>query len=182
MTLMMFAGSLSSNSLNKKLIRLAARQVEALGLKADLHDMDEFDLPLYRADLDIDKKPANVEKFVNLMNSSQGMILSSPTYNFSVPGPLKNLIDWVSRVRPMPWKGRQILLLSASTSIVGGRDGLWQLRIPLTGCGAFVFPQSFSLSEAHKMLSPEGELTDEKLLSHLNKTISDFVAHLRSLQ
>ena len=68
------------------------------------------------------------------------VMISSPEYNYSISGVLKNLIDWVSRARPMPWRGKSIYLMSAAPSPMGGIRGLWQTRIPLEGCGALRIP------------------------------------------
>src|SRR5205807_813524 len=77
-------------------------------------------------------------------------IISSPEYNGSMSGALKNLIDWTSRFRPQPFDTRHGLLLAASPSLAGGNRGLWALRIPLEHLGARVFPDMFSLAMAHR--------------------------------
>jgi len=64
-----------------------------------------------------------------------------------MPGVLKNLIDWVSRLMPQPFNGKQALLLSASPSMVGGNRGLWSLRVPLEHLGMRVYPDMFSLAQ-----------------------------------
>ncbi len=77
-------------------------------------------MPLYNADIQNTQGfPAAVTEFIKRMHNANGIIISSPEYNFSMPGTLKNLIDWVSRITPMPWNKQNILLLSASPSLVG---------------------------------------------------------------
>ena len=72
-------------------------------------------------------------------------------------GGLKNAIDWVSRARPQPFNGKQGLLLSASPSMAGGNRGLWALRVPLEHLGARVYPDMFSLAQAHQAFDANGE-------------------------
>ena len=76
------------------------------------------------------------------------LLLASPEYNFSMPGNLKNTIDWLSRIRPYVVRDRWALLLSASNGRVGGNRGLWHLRVPLESIGMMIFPDMFSLALA----------------------------------
>jgi NAD(P)H-dependent FMN reductase len=92
-----------------------------------------------------------------------------------MPGGLKNLIDWTSRLRPQPFDGRHGLLMSASPSLAGGNRGLWSLRVPLEHLGARVFPDMFSLSMAHKAMTAEG-MTDPALNARFDKTIQAFLS------
>ncbi len=85
-----------------------------------------------------------------------------------MPGMLKNLIDWTSRFRPQPFDGKHGLLMSASPSMGGGNRGLWALRMPLEHLGARIYPDMFSLAQAHKALV-EGDIADAALPSTLRK-------------
>jgi NAD(P)H-dependent FMN reductase len=77
-------------------------------------------------------------------------VISSPEYNASMPGGLKNSLDWVSRFSPQPFNEKHCPLLSASPSMVGGNRGLWALRMPLEHLGVRVYPDMFSLAQAHQ--------------------------------
>ena len=91
-----------------------------------------------------------------------------------MPGTLKNVIDWTSRIRPQPFDSRHALLMSASPSMGGGNRGLWQLRIPLEHLGTRVFPDMFSLAVAHKAF--EGErIADPKLQQRFDATVGSFL-------
>ena len=63
------------------------------------------------------------------MKAADALIVASPEYNASMPGAIKNLIDWGYHIRPQPFNGKQALLMSASPSMVGGNRGLWALRV-----------------------------------------------------
>lgn len=148
---LIFAASLRSESLNKKLAGLAARVADRYGATVDVASMRDFDVPLYNGDLEsADGIPAGAEELRDRLLDNDAFIIASPEYNGSMPGTLKNLLDWTSRFRPQPFDGRHGLLLSASPSMAGGNRGLWALRVPLEHLGARVFPDMFSLATAHK--------------------------------
>jgi NAD(P)H-dependent FMN reductase len=87
----------------------------------------------------------------------------------------KNLIDWTSRFRPQPFDGKQGLLMSASPSMVGGNRGLWALRVPFEHLGARIYPDMFSLAQAHKTLV-DGDFTDAALRARFEKNIETFLS------
>src|SRR5918996_6197007 len=102
-------------------------------------------------------------------------MIASPEYNASMPGVLKNLIDWTSRIRPQPFNGKQGFLLSASPSMAGGNRGLWSLRIPLEHLGARVYPDMFSLAQAHQAFDADGGLANDLLRKRFDDTIGCFL-------
>jgi NAD(P)H-dependent FMN reductase len=106
---------------------------------------------------------------------TDAFIISSPEYNASMPGHLKNSIDWVSRFRPQPFNERHALLMSASPSLVGGNRGLMSLRIPLEHLGARVFPNMFSLSAAHKAFDENGNIQDFTLAKRFEDHLVAFI-------
>src|SRR5262249_51030389 len=119
---------------------------------------------------------AGAQELKRRLVDNDAFLIAAPEYNASMPGMLKNLIDWTSRFRPQPFDGRHALLLSASPSLSGGNRGLWSLRVPLEHLGARVFPDMFSLSMAHKAFEAGGErLTDEALQQRLERTIASFL-------
>jgi chromate reductase, NAD(P)H dehydrogenase (quinone) len=182
MKLFMFAAALQANSLNKKLINLIAIIAKEQNLEVDRADFKEFEVPLYNPDIQNKQGfPAAVTQFIARMNKADAIILSVPEYNYSIPGTLKNLIDWVSRVKPMPWKNERILLCSASPSLVGGNRGLWATRIPLEACGAIVYPEMFSLAAAHEAFNEQGQLKDQLLQQRLLESIKQYVGFVEKL-
>lgn len=90
-------------------------------------------------------------------------------------GVIKNLIDWVSRLRPQPFNGKQALLMSASPSMVGGNRGLWALRIPLEHLGMRVYPDMFSLAQAHQAFAADGRIATPMLQQRFEETIDCFM-------
>src|SRR5262245_52652463 len=148
---LIFSASLRADSLNTRLARLAARVAGDLGATVDLATMREFDAPSFDADAEAHGAlPAGARELVRRLQANDAFVIAAPEYNGSMPGLLKNAIDWASRSRPQPFHARHALLLSASPSMVGGNRGLWSLRVPLEHLGARVFPDMFSLAMAHK--------------------------------
>jgi chromate reductase len=173
---LVFAASLRAESLNSKLAVLAARVVEQAGASVDLASMGDFDVPLYDGDLEKAQNiPAGAQELQRRLLASDAFILASPEYNASMPGTIKNLIDWASRFRPQPFDGHHGLLLSASPSLAGGNRGLWALRAPLEHLGARVFPDMFSLAMAHKALAG-GEISDDALRGRFETNVQAFLS------
>src|SRR5262245_40402149 len=128
---LVFDGSLGSKSLNDRLATLVA-SIVSLRATVDRGRMADFDSPSYSSDVEkATGLPAPAENLRSRVEAADAFVIVSPEYNASVPGALKNAIDWVSRAKPQPFNGKQGLLLSASPSLVGGNRGLWTLRVPL---------------------------------------------------
>jgi NAD(P)H-dependent FMN reductase len=182
MKLLMMAASSRKASVNKKLIQLAAKLIQTQA-EVRITEFADYDVPLYNGDINEQQGlPANAKKFIQDMNAVDGIIFAVPEYNFSIPGNFKNLIDWVSRDKPMPWAGKQILLMSASPSLVGGNRGLWHTRVPLEACGSFVYPEMFSLANAYNAFNPDGNLTDGDLQKRLAVSLENFGKYLQKLK
>jgi NAD(P)H-dependent FMN reductase len=173
---LVFAASLRAGSLNHALAALAARVAAANGATVDFASMHDFDVPPYDGDLETGEGlPAGARELQRRLAASDAFIIASPEYNGSMPGVLKNLIDWTSRFRPQPFDGRHGLLLSASPSLMGGNRGLWALRVPLEHLGARIYPDMFSLSMANKALAND-TIADEGLRARFEKTLLAFLS------
>jgi NAD(P)H-dependent FMN reductase len=174
--LLVLGASLGDKSLNNRLAALAARVAVEKDAVVDLAGMEEFGCPFYDPDLEAESgPPAGARAFCDRLKKSHALVLASPEYNASMPGAIKNLIDWVSRFRPQPFNGKQALLLSASPSMAGGNRGLWALRIPFEHLGMRVYPDMFSLAQAHKAFSAEGDIADTTLRHRFETTIACFM-------
>lgn len=174
---LVLAGSSREGSVNARLAALVAGQVERSGAVADLARIGDFVMPTYDGDAEqADGQPPGAAALRERLLAAQALVIASPEYNASVPGVLKNAVDWVSRFRPQPFKDKQTLLVSASPSTIGGNRGLWALRIPLEHLGARVYPDMFSLAMAHSAFGEDGELTDAGLRERLADTVDSFLA------
>lgn len=173
---LVLSASLRSVSLHAQLSDLAARTLEANGGIVDRARMAEFDCPSYNAD---DEQsfgfPPAAEEMNRRLLACDAFVIASPEYNASLPGVLKNAIDWVSRFDPQPFNERHGLLLSASPSMVGGNRGLWSLRVPFEHLGARIYPDMFSLAQAHKAFDDAGRIADPRLQERFETNIVNFM-------
>ncbi|CAL9596208.1 NADPH-dependent FMN reductase [Streptomyces sp. enrichment culture] len=176
LSILVMTGSRRAESFNTRLARLAVDAVDANGASASFATVKEFEVPDYDADAErADGIPPGAQRFRERLTAVDALIIASPEYNASVPGVLKNLIDWTSRFRPQPFNELQALLLSASPSMVGGNRGLWALRVPLEHLGARVYPDMFSLAAAHTQLGADSRITDETLRDRFEANIVNFI-------
>ena len=173
---LVFGAALRNASANARLASLVTRLVADNGATVDLATMREFDMPLYDGDVEAtDGLPDGALALRDRLALCDAFVISSPEYNASVPGVLKNAIDWVSRARPQPLKTKHALLVSASPSLTGGNRWLWALRVPLEHLGTRVYPDMFSLARSHQAFTEDGLLTDPKLQERLSDTVAAFL-------
>jgi chromate reductase, NAD(P)H dehydrogenase (quinone) len=173
---LLFSASLRKGSLNDRLASLAASVVEEKGGTVDRARMEEFDCPSYDGDLEEQEGvPAGAEELRRRLQNVDAFVIACPEYNASMPGALKNSIDWASRFRPQPWTRKHGLLMSASPSMAGGNRGLWSLRVPLEHLGADVYPDMFSLAQAHEAFDASGRLANPKLQKWFEGTLECFL-------
>lgn len=174
--ILVFSASLRAESFNTRLASLAARVVESDGAKVDRASMAEFVAPPFDADVEgRDGMPEGAVRFRERLQEANAFVIASPEYNASMTGSLKNAIDWVSRSKPQPFNERQGLLMSASPSMSGGNRGLWALRVPLEHLGARVYPDMFSLAQAHVAFADDGSIADAELQKRFEVNITNFM-------
>jgi chromate reductase, NAD(P)H dehydrogenase (quinone) len=179
---LVFAGSLRRESLNVRLAALAARIAGTHGATVDVAAMRDFDTPSYDGDVETaDGIPPGAAELRRRLEACDAFILATPEYNGSMPGHLKNTLDWTSRFRPQPFDGKHGLIVSASPSLVGGNRGALALRVPLEHLGARIFPDLFSLSQAHKAFTGDA-LTEPRLHDRLDRTIAAFLSEVEAVK
>lgn len=174
--LLVFSASLRQDSYNTQLARLAVRLIEELGGGVDAASMADFDCGSYNQDAQSRNGiPPGAAAMRDRLEANDGFVVASPEYNGSMPGLLKNVIDWTSRHRPQPFNALHGLLLSASPSMMGGNRGLWALRVPLEHLGARIYPDMFSLAQADRAFGTDGDLVNAELRKRLRTTLTGFL-------
>jgi NAD(P)H-dependent FMN reductase len=178
MKILAFAGSLRRVSVNKKLVREALCVLAEHSLaRAEFADLKDYPMPLYDGDREQNEGiPDAVAKLGARIAEADALIVATPEYNGSISSVLKNTIDWVSRLKPMPIAGKHLVLLSASPGGWGGVRGLWHSRVPLEALGAHVFPQMMSLPTAGSAFDAAGRLTGAPA-QQLQNLLHAFAAH-----
>ena len=183
-----FAGSVRAGSLNARLAALAAREFALAGADVSLISLADYPMPLYDGDDDMASGPPDSAiKLKQLFCAQQGVFIASPEYNASITPVLKNMLDWISRVRdrhepPLAaFAGRAFALGAASPRSHGGLRSLMALRQILElGCGALVIPHQVELREADGAFDERGELKDETATADLKKVVHGLVEAARA--
>lgn len=158
-------GSLRKESYNKKVLLNLER---IYGKKIDIIPIDK--LPLFNQDIENDDIK-DVENFYNDIKSADVIIISSPEYNYSIPGVLKNALDWASRGE-FPLKGKDIIVISASIGRFGGVRMQTHLREVLRAIGAKSYNiHDINISSVHKILDGD-KITDEYVINQLEKIVT----------
>jgi NAD(P)H-dependent FMN reductase len=182
MKLLAWPGALREGSLNKKLLRLVISHLEKAGVEVDLLDFRALAIPIYDGDVETSTGlPAGALELARRVTAADGLVIASPEYNFSVPALVKNAIDWLSRAKPMPLRGKSAALFSASLSLVGGNRGLWALRPSLEVLGVHVYPDMFSLASAHQAFTDDGDLKDEALKKFFARMLDGYLKVTRAI-
>lgn len=186
--ILVFAGSLRKGSWNKKFAKVAASALEKAGAAVTYVELNDFPMPLYDGDLEmVDGIPATALKFKELMKTHDGFLISTPEYNSSIPGTLKNTLDWVSRPSKgepelAAYDGKVAALISASPGMLGGLRSLVALRSMLGNIKVFVIPDQRALSKANEAFDDAGQLKDPKVLANIEaiaKRLVDVTLKLR---
>jgi len=184
-----FAGSTRSDSFNKKLIKIAVDGAIDVGVEVTLIDLRDFPMPLYDGDLEQrEGLPTNTRKLKDLMLTHQGFLISSPEYNSSISGVLKNTIDWTTRQTegesPLAcYKGKIAGLMSASPGGLGGLRGLVHVRSILENIGVLVIPDQVAIAKAHEAFNSDGTLknkTQEEQVKNIGASVAKILMKLNS--
>src|SRR5438067_8684658 len=176
-----FSGSMPTDSLYKKLVRVAPAAVERAGGEVTHLDLRDLALPLYDGDLEAQSGlPEGARRLKQLMLAHDAFLISSPEYNSSISGVLKNAIDWASRPvpgePPLVWfSGKIVGLMAASPGGFGGIRALATLRAILENLGSIVIPKQVALPRAHEAFNEAGVLKDPKLQASIDALAQQLV-------
>ena len=183
-----FAGSLRTESFNKKLIKIAVAAARAAGAEVTLIDLRDHPLPIYDGELEErEGLPANAKALKDIFRAHDGLMLACPEYNSSITAVLKNTVDWVSRpVAGQPslveFTDKVAVLMSASPGALGGLRGLVHVRAILGNIGVLVLPDQLAISKAHEAFNADGSLKDAKQqagIEGLGKKLAATLAKLK---
>ena len=160
MHVLAFSGSLRQASFNSGLIRAAA-ELAPQGVTIAMADIAA--VPLYNGDQDGESKPAAVAQLAQQIRKADALLFATPEYNYSIPGVLKNAIDWLSRVPGSIFAGKPAAIMGASMGGMGTSRSQYHLRQVLVYLDVHPLnkPEVF-VSAAHQKCDENGNLTDEK--------------------
>lgn len=169
-----FAGSLRKNSFNKSILRAA---VELCPENAKIEVFDLEGIPPFNQDLE-NKPPEKIRNFKEKIKAANAILIATPEYNYSIPGVLKNAIDWASRpYSDNAFEDKPVAVMSASTGMLGGSRAQYHLR------QAFVFLSMYPInypevivSFAQEKIDKDGKLTDEKTRGKIRELLESLIA------
>lgn len=151
------SGSLRSEATNRKLIREAARHYGGEFVEADLN------LPLYSGDMEDLGIPDEVTRLAHRIDEAEAVVISTPEYNQSFSGVLKNALDWVSRVKDVkPWNGKPVVLMSAAAGRSGGARANYALRLAMTSFRPRLLSREVLLADSRNAFDDVGRLFSER--------------------
>ena len=178
-----FAGSARRDSLNKKLVRIAAEAARKAGGEVTLIDLDDYPMPVYHGDLESAQgMPENGMKLRALFLAHDALLIASPENNGSVSALLKNTIDWLSRSIGdgkgansglAPYRGKTAALLAASPGGFGGVLGLSHLRPILSKLGVTVLAAQVNVARADEAFDAGGKFRDEHSHDHVRRLAAE---------
>ncbi|MGE0444718.1 MAG: NADPH-dependent FMN reductase [Vicinamibacterales bacterium] len=179
MRILAVSGSLRSSSFNTNLLR-AAQNLSPAGVTIDIFEIGS--LPPYNDDVRVAGYPPDVAQWRAAIAGADALLFATPEYNYSVPGVLKNAIDWASRPPDMPLAGKPAAIMGASGGLGGTIRAQHHLR------QIFVFVDVLALNkpevvvrEAARKFDADGNLTDEDTRQHVAKLVEALVAWTRRL-
>lgn len=170
------SGSLRKGSFNTLALR-AAQKLAPAGMSIEIADISQ--VPLYNDDVRAQGFPEAVQKLKDRVRAADAVLLVTPEYNFSIPGVLKNTLDWLSRPPEPPFDGKPVAIMGASPGVVGTARVQYHLRQVLVFMNTFTLnkPEVF-INQAAGKFSAEGELTDAPTA----KIIGELLVSLQQLK
>jgi chromate reductase, NAD(P)H dehydrogenase (quinone) len=177
---LVICGSLRKGSYNAALTR-ALPGLAPPGLK--LRSAPSFEkIPIYNFDIQNSTGfPAEVNTWADAIRSADAVIIVSPEYNWSIPGGLKNAIDWVSRMKDQPFKDKPVVLQSCAGGILGGSRMQYHLRMSLMSVDAVLFgrPEVIVTFAAQKFDEKTLELKDQTAIDLVKQQLAAFETFAR---
>ena len=175
MNILVVTGSISQQSNNKRMARWFDKNY---GETVNLVHFPLASIPMYNMDIE-DDPPQEIADMRRLFNEADGVVMITPEYNYSIPGVLKNMLDWASRGE-LVLKDKLVFMLGGST----GRFGTIRAQIHLTqilesvGVGAKLFSRQIQVDKVHEKFSPVGDCLDPSTEKFLKRGMDEFIAAL----
>jgi chromate reductase len=166
-------GSLRRQSFNRRLLKAAVARAPH-GLSVSVYD-DLGSVPLFNEDLEIGAGPEAVRRLRTAVVHADALLIATPEYNQSIPGVVKNFIDWLSRSEPDVLAGKPVAILGATAGSWGTRLAQAAARQTLAACGALLMPlPHLYIARAADKIDAEGHLVDEPTGASLTQFLESF--------
>jgi chromate reductase len=176
MNVLGISGSLRRDSHNTQLLRAAGELFEAAGIDFEIYP-DLKAVPPYDEDDDVDPAPVAAAQLRAAVAGADALLFSTPEYNSSVPGQLKNAIDWLSRPAGAgALLNKPAAVIGASTGMFGAVWSQAELRKALSSGGARVVEGEVAVGHAHTRFDEDGRLNEPNLLEQLEEVIGTLIS------
>lgn len=173
------SGSLRKGSFNSAALR-AARDLAPVGMHIEIADISE--VPLYNEDVRAKGFPAVVEDLRRRVKEADGLLIATPEYNYSIPGVLKNTIDWISRPPEQPFDGKPIALMGASGGMLGTARAQYHLRQSFVFLNGLVMNRpEVMIATAQSKFDAQGNLADQTTRDFIAAMLIAFEAWVRRI-
>jgi chromate reductase len=180
MKVLAISGSLRRDSHNTKLLRVAEELVPAT-VELELWERLK-EIPPYDEEDDVQPAPPAVAALREAIAEADAVLIATPEYNASIPGQLKNAVDWVSRpLATNPLRNKPVAVIGASTGAFGAVWSQAELRKVLGATGARVVDADVALGHAHTKFDEDGELLDEGAREQLAEVVEALLAETPAL-
>ena len=168
-------GALRVESTNRKLVREAARLYGGPFFEADIR------MPLFDEDLEIASGiPPESQALFDRIAAADAVVISSPEYNKSIPGVLKNALDWVSRIKGNPWKDKPLAIIGAADGREGGARASFAVRLAMTPFRPRMLTgPEVQVANSRQAFDSEGRLIDERYVKALSTLMEDLHREVR---
>lgn len=178
--LLALCGSARTGSFNKKLLDIAVAEARAQGAEVDVVDPKLLArLPIYDQDVEAQGWPPLVKELRERMARANGLLVASPEYNASIPGGLKNALDWMSRSPERLFKEKWAGMMGASPGVFGTARMQPHLRQTLASMGMYVLPAQVHLPRSMEAFNEDGSLKDEARRMEVVALVTSLVSRLK---
>jgi chromate reductase, NAD(P)H dehydrogenase (quinone) len=168
-------GALRAESTNRKLVREAARLYGGPFEEADIR------MPLFDEDFEIEEGiPAEAQALFDRIAAAEAVVISSPEYNKSIPGVLKNALDWVSRIKGNPWKDKPLAIIGAADGREGGARASFAVRLAMTPFRPRMLTgPEVQVANSRQAFDADGRLIDARYVKALSTLMEDLHREVR---
>jgi chromate reductase len=169
------SGSLRRDSHSTRLLRVAGEMLRSRGVEFELYDGLK-QVPPYDEDDDRDTAPPAAAHIRAAVAGADAVLFSTPEYNHSIPGQLKNAVDWLSRpVGKGALAGKPVAVIGASTGMFGAVWAQAELRKVLGAAAARVVEGEVPLGHAHTRFDPDGTINDPNIAEQIQAVVDDLI-------
>jgi NAD(P)H-dependent FMN reductase len=185
--ILVFSGSIRTGALSTRLAAAAAKEL-ALIADSDVTTISlaDYPLPIFNGDMEAEKGvPENATKLARLIAAQQGVFISTPEYNHSLPPLLTNTLAWISRIRhsgTIPYRHKVYAIAGSSDGRIAGARAIIDLRkVLVPALGGIVIPARVEVPHAQHAFNEAGELIDEAAATMLKATTRQLVELARRM-